>query len=135
MVSSAYLKMELNNDFKGSLVNKRLKKFLRHSLIIYAFFYYNSWLIDKMYLFVLKKTKQKKTPLGARHGYISWSLYCKSIRKSIFDKCKKRFVSTQFDFSSSINIKADLILPKLVLLLCSVVKSLNEYIWRMKFYF
>lgn len=47
--------MELNNDFKGSLVNKRLKKFLRHSLIIYAFFYYNSWLIDKMYLFVLKK--------------------------------------------------------------------------------
>lgn len=66
----------------------------------------------------------KKKSLGVRHGYLSWILYC----KSIFDKCKKRFETSQFDFSFSINVKRDLILLKLVLLLCSVVKSLNEYI-------
>lgn len=71
---------------------------------------------------------KKKKSLGVRHGYLSWILYCKSIRKSIFDKCKKRFETSQFDFSFSINVKTDLILLKLVLLLCSVVKSLNEYI-------
>lgn len=66
----------------------------------------------------------KKKSLGVRHGYLSWILYC----KSIFDKCKKRFETSQFDFSFSINVKTDLIVLKLVLLLCSVVKSLNEYI-------
>lgn len=71
---------------------------------------------------------KKKKSLGVRHGYLSRILYCKSIRKSIFDKCKKRFETSQFDFSFSINVKTDLILLKLVLLLCSVVKSLNEYI-------
>lgn len=70
----------------------------------------------------------KKKSLGVRHGYLSRILYCKSIRKSIFDKCKKRFETSQFDFSFSINVKTDLILLKLVLLLCSVVKNLNEYI-------
>lgn len=41
---------------------------------------------------------KKKKSLGVRHGYLSRILYCKSIRKSIFDKCKKRFETSQFDF-------------------------------------
>lgn len=86
--------MELNNDFKGSLVNKRLKKFLRHSLIIYAFFYYNSWLIDKMYLFVLKKKTKKKKHHWAPDTDISAGV----------------FIANQFANQFSINARKDLYL-------------------------